>query len=141
MAAELVVLRAGLCRFDGLFSLEEQAALVQFSEDALQRGRSGQLKGKSYQMPPADWMARGQGRETVHFGVLVKCNKVLLAEVEPLPEPLLAVLTRLEAAGVLTPEQRCDAENITLRLLPVPSEVLTSMCASPPTQPGFLSCR
>ena len=37
------VLRAGLCRFDGLFSADEEAALVDFCDEALERGRSGQL--------------------------------------------------------------------------------------------------
>ena len=34
------VLRAGLCRFDGLFSADEEAALVDFCDEALERGYS-----------------------------------------------------------------------------------------------------
>ena len=78
---------------------------MEFAESALARGRAGLLAGKSYQRPPAEWAARGQGRETVHFGCLVKCNKLLGAPVEPLPPILEDLFSALEAAGTPSTER------------------------------------
>uniref|UniRef100_A0A7S0LM18 Alpha-ketoglutarate-dependent dioxygenase AlkB-like domain-containing protein n=1 Tax=Coccolithus braarudii TaxID=221442 RepID=A0A7S0LM18_9EUKA len=99
---------AGLALFTDLLEPAFIASLVAFAEDTLVRGRAGELAGKSYQVPPADWLARGQGRETVHFGVLVKCNKVLNAKVEPLPPIVLEMFSLLQEAGVFDAEQRPD---------------------------------
>ncbi|EOD26296.1 hypothetical protein EMIHUDRAFT_115083 [Emiliania huxleyi CCMP1516] len=95
--------------FRDLLDAPAQAALVEFAESALARGRAGLLAGKSYQRPPAEWAARGQGRETVHFGCLVKCNKLLGAPVEPLPPILEDLFSALEAAGVFGAAQRPDS--------------------------------
>jgi hypothetical protein len=96
---------SGLTRFDNVLSAAEQAELVAFAERMLLRGREGSLAGKSYLPVPEEWRLRGQGRETVQFGVLVKCNKVLHARVEPVLPPLAAVSARLVERGILTADQ------------------------------------
>jgi len=92
---------AGLTRYDDVLTEAEQATLVAFAEDVLRRGRAGALAGKSYLPVPDEWVSRGQGREMAHFGVLVKCNKVLHARVEPIPPPLATVAARLVHLGIL----------------------------------------
>lgn len=99
---------AGLTRYDDVLSEAEQAELVAFAEHMLLRGRAGSLAGKSYLPVPDEWALRGQGRESVHFGVLVKCNKVLNARVEPMLPPLAAVAARLVERGILTADQMPD---------------------------------
>ena len=89
---------AGLMIYHGVIDEACHDALVAFAEHVLARGRAGLLRGKSYQAPPVEWRERGQGRETVHFGVLVKCNKVLNADVEPLPPIVEALYSHLQQA-------------------------------------------
>mmetsp|Transcript_29022 Transcript_29022/g.88970 ORF Transcript_29022/g.88970 Transcript_29022/m.88970 type:complete len:261 (-) Transcript_29022:113-895(-) len=98
----------GLTRYDDVFTEAEQAELVAFAESMLCRGREGGLAGKSYVSVPSEWRQRGQGRETVHFGVLVKCNKVLNACVEPIPPPLVNVIARLVSLDILAKDQTPD---------------------------------
>ena len=86
-----------------------QAALLALTDEWLERGRAGLLRGRSYNKPPAEWADAGQSRECVHFGVRVKCNKVDNAPVEPLPAPLHELLDALTAAGVLAPDERPDS--------------------------------
>lgn len=99
----------GLTRYNLVLDEAEQSELLAFAEEALRRGRQGELAGKSYVPLPDEWVARGQGRETVHFGVLVKCNKVLNARVEPIPPPLVAVAQRLVERGILGADCAPDA--------------------------------
>jgi hypothetical protein len=125
---------AGLTRYDDVLSEAEQAELVAFAEQMLARGRAGLLAGKSYLPVPDEWVRRGQGRETVHFGVLVKCNKVLNARVEPMLPPLAAVAARLVERGILTPEQAPDCVCLNVRLPPFPAPVCRPLLPTLPLQ-------
>lgn len=87
---------------------EQQCACVCFAREALERGRRGMLHGKSYVPKPEQWAESGQGRETVHFGALVKYNKVAPAAVEPLPPELIRILDQFERAGIFSPSERPD---------------------------------
>ena len=108
MAGAHTLLLPGLSLHEGVLSTEQQDQLLRFLDDAVVRGRAGQLRGKSYQAPPEEWRSSGQSRETLQFGVLVKCNKVANAPVEEMPAELHTVLDSLEATGVLSAGQRPD---------------------------------
>jgi hypothetical protein len=77
--------------------------------ELFERARAGGL-GASYVPKPQQWEATGQGRATLHFGALVKYNKVLwgAAGVAPVPEELERVLDVLGAAGLFDAAQRPD---------------------------------
>ena len=98
----------GLVLFEDCLDGDDCRALEEFAFDNVARGRSGELRGKSYVPQPEQWLGTGQGRETVHFGVLCKYNQVKSVNVEPLPAPLVGVLDTLEAAGVFTAAERPD---------------------------------
>ena len=82
--------------------------LLELVDAHIAQGRAGTLACKSYVAPPADWRRTGQGRETILFGVHVKCNKVQNAAVLPLPPLLEALLDRLEARGIFATSERPD---------------------------------
>lgn len=98
----------GLSLHEAHLSPEAQQAAVAFAREALADGRAGRLHGKSWVPRPPQWADSGQGRETVHYGALVKFNKLLDAAVEPLPPPLLALLDGMQAAGIFTAAERPD---------------------------------
>jgi hypothetical protein len=69
----------GLTLIEGVIRQEQQEELVTLVEKLLERGRTQQLKHRlTYQAPPEEWVQTGQSRETIQFGVHVKCNKVWL---------------------------------------------------------------
>ena len=71
--------------------------LESFMDDLIAGARAGdEALRASYVAKPVQWEDTGQGRETVHFGALVKFNKVLLAAkaVAPMPHELEGVLDR-----------------------------------------------
>ena len=86
----------------------QQHECVCFARAVLERGRLGLLHGKSYVPKPEQWVESGQGRETVHFGALVKYNKVAPAAVEPLAPELVALIDMFERAGCFTASERPD---------------------------------
>ena len=84
------------------------AALEAYVSELFERGRDG-LLAKSYVPKPSQWEQTGQGRATVHFGCLVRYNKLLWgAEVAPLPAELERVLDLLCTCGLFHPDQRPD---------------------------------
>lgn len=67
----------GLTLFHGIVDVAQQEALLQLIETWLELGRSQELgRKKTYQAPPNEWLETGQSRETIQFGMHVKCNKV-----------------------------------------------------------------
>lgn len=98
----------GLHLYADAITSEHQARLLQHIDGWLEKGRSGQLARCSYDAPPDAWRETGQGRETILFGVHVKCNKVSTGAVEPIPPALHAILDILETLGVFTRDERPD---------------------------------
>ena len=98
----------GLALFEGLVSPEAQDELLRLVDGWVAAGRSGGLRGKSFEEPPEEWRRTGQGRTALLFGVHVKCNKVDNAPVEPMPERLVTLLDGFEAAGVFSGAERPD---------------------------------
>ena len=98
----------GLDLFEDAVDHESAAEILDLVDAHIAQGRAGTLACKSYVAPPADWRRTGQGRETMLFGVHVKCNKVQNAAVLPLPPLLEALLDRLEARGIFAASERPD---------------------------------
>ena len=98
----------GLDLFEDAVDGESAAEILDLVDAHIAQGRAGTLGCKSYVAPPADWRRTGQGRETILFGVHVKCNKVQNAAVLPLPPLLEALLDRLEARGIFAASERPD---------------------------------
>ena len=98
----------GLDLFEDVVDHESEAEILDLVDAHIAQGRAGTLACKSYVAPPADWRRTGQGRETILFGVHVKCNKVQNAAVLPLPPLLEALLDRLQARGIFAASERPD---------------------------------
>lgn len=102
-------LAPGLTLHTDVLPAKQQANLLALVDEWIAAGRAGNLKGKTYQKPPQEWIETGQSRECLYFGVRVKCNKVDNAHVEPMPVPLLEILDQLETGGIFTAAQRPDS--------------------------------
>ena len=95
----------GLTLHTGVLSPQQLDAVTSWAVTVVSSGRAGELRGISYQARPRHWTSSGQGRETVHFGVITKFNKVLCppsrpgaAGIEPMPVELETVLDVLQAS-------------------------------------------
>lgn len=74
----------------------QELALSEWVDGELERGRAGELEGRTYSTPPPKWEGRGQSREVLTFGVSTHANRVQPTVVveRDLP-PLLADVVRL----------------------------------------------
>jgi alkylated DNA repair dioxygenase AlkB len=87
-----------------------QSRLVAFANAELQKGRNGQLVGKTYTAPANKWAERKQSREQLQYGVYTNSNRVqLTVNVLPLPALFEELLDHMVAHGVFAPGERPDS--------------------------------
>jgi tRNA 2-selenouridine synthase len=87
-----------------------QSRLVAFTDAELQKGRDGQLIGKTYTAPANKWAERKQSREQLQYGVYTNSNRVqATVKVLPLPALFEELLDRMVAQGVFAPSERPDS--------------------------------
>ena len=74
----------------------DEAELLAWVDDQLEKGRRGELEGKTYHPPPPKWSSRGQSREMLQYGAFTHANRVQLNV--PLQRHLPPILAKAVAS-------------------------------------------
>ena len=94
---------------DAISRAQHDAAL-EWTREELERGRRGELLGRTHAPVPPKWAARSQSREMLQYGTYTHSNRVDAdVEVASMPKALIDVVDALIARGVITEDERMDS--------------------------------
>jgi len=105
----------GATLYEDAVSTTTHDATREWIANELERGRRGELLGRTYAPVPPKWAARDQSREMLQYGTYTHSNRVEDdVDVERLPDALVKIVDELVDVGVIDETERFDSCTINL---------------------------